>query len=234
MSRSVTLTQSAQKQVMKELRQLIDKPCPDITVTEDSVGNLSQIVAELNGPEGTPYEGGVFKVRLILPHNFPETPPRGYFATRIFHPNISSTGEICVNVLSKDWKANLGLRHILLVIRCLLIEPFPQSALNEEAGRLFMDDFQEYFRQASLWTQLYGSNSLAIARMSRPLAAIESNNSQTLENDEHVAYNSSSKQLSPKSGKKLTGNWIKESKNSAKYGIEQTRTSSKRSALRRL
>ena len=28
---------------------------------------------------------------------------------------------------------DMGLRHVLVVIRCLLIEPFPESALNEEA-----------------------------------------------------------------------------------------------------
>ena len=28
------------------------------------------------------------------------------------------------------------------VVRCLLIEPNPESALNEEAGRLFMEDYQ--------------------------------------------------------------------------------------------
>lgn len=27
------------------------------------------------------------------------------------------------------------------VVRCLLIEPNPESALNEEAGRLFMEDY---------------------------------------------------------------------------------------------
>lgn len=44
--------------------------------------------------------------------------PAGYFLTKIFHPNVSKSGEICVNVLKKDWKADLGLRHVLVIIRC--------------------------------------------------------------------------------------------------------------------
>ncbi len=28
------------------------------------------------------------------------------------------------------------------MVRCLLIEPNPESALNEEAGRLFMEDYK--------------------------------------------------------------------------------------------
>ena len=35
--------------------------------------------------------------------------------TKIFHPNVASNGEICVNTLKKDWKAELGIKHILLV-----------------------------------------------------------------------------------------------------------------------
>lgn len=39
----------------------------------------------------------------------------GYFLTRIFHPNIATNGEICVNTLKKDWNPSLGLRHVLIV-----------------------------------------------------------------------------------------------------------------------
>ena len=39
----------------------------------------------------------------------------GFFTTKIFHPNVASNGEICVNTLKKDWKSDLGIKHILLV-----------------------------------------------------------------------------------------------------------------------
>lgn len=39
----------------------------------------------------------------------------GFFLTKIFHPNIATNGEICVNTLKKDWNPSLGLRHVLLV-----------------------------------------------------------------------------------------------------------------------
>ena len=60
----------------------------------------------------------------------------GFFLTKIFHPNVSSRGEICVNTLKKDWNpAKWSLFHIFDVIKCLLIVPFPESSLNEEAGK---------------------------------------------------------------------------------------------------
>jgi ubiquitin-conjugating enzyme E2 S len=54
-------------------------------------------------------------MKLVLGKNFPSEPPKGYFITKIFHPNVSKNGEICVNTLKKDWKAELGIKHILLV-----------------------------------------------------------------------------------------------------------------------
>ncbi len=38
----------------------------------------------------------------------------GYFMTKIFHPNVAPAGDICVNVLQKDWNPDLGLRHVLV------------------------------------------------------------------------------------------------------------------------
>ena len=70
---------------------------------------------------GTPYAGGIFKMKLVLGKNFPNEPPKGFFLTKIFHPNVAKNGEICVNTLKKDWKAEVGIKHVLLV-RTLDIE----------------------------------------------------------------------------------------------------------------
>ena len=110
--------------------------------------------AEIKGPISTPYEGGVFRVRLQLSSDFPQTPPKGYFITKIFHPNVNDeTREICVNTLKKDWDPqNWNLKSIYEVIRCLLIVPFPESALNQEAAKMFMENYQEYFNMAKMLT----------------------------------------------------------------------------------
>lgn len=70
---------------------------------------------------GTPYAGGLFRMKLVLGKNFPSEPPKGFFTTKIFHPNVASNGEICVNTLKKDWKAELGIKHVLLVWNTVLI-----------------------------------------------------------------------------------------------------------------
>lgn len=43
------------------------------------------------------------------------TNPAGKMLTRIFHPNISKSGEICVDTLKKGWKKEYGVGHVLVV-----------------------------------------------------------------------------------------------------------------------
>jgi ubiquitin-conjugating enzyme E2 S len=92
----------------------------------------------------------------------------GYFLTKIFHPNVSLAGDICVNTLKKDWTPDTTLSHVLSVIRCLLIVPFPESALNEEAGKAFMESYDDYVRKARLWTSIHAAPTPAAARARGP------------------------------------------------------------------
>jgi len=96
-------------------------------------------------------------LKLVLGADFPASPPRGFFLTKIYHPNVDiSTGAICVNTLKKDWTADTTFSHVLSVIRCLLINPFPESSLNDEAGKLFMESYDEYSKRARLMTDVHG------------------------------------------------------------------------------
>ena len=164
----MALSAAAMRSLARELCELQEKPCEGIRVIMNEQ-DLTDVQAEIEGPAGTPYAGGVFRMRLSLPPDFPASPPKGFFATKIWHPNVSKAGEICVNVLKKDWKPDLGLRHVLLVIRCLLIEPFPESALNEDAGKALLEDYDEYCRHARLMTELHAGAPPA-AKRPMPLA----------------------------------------------------------------
>lgn len=154
MAENENLPPKVMKELAREIKSLDEAPPAGIKVIVND-DSFSIIFAEIEGPAGTPYENGVFRMKLVLTTDFPHSPPKGYFVTKIFHPNIASNGEICVNALKKDWNPSLGLRHVLVVIRCLLIEPFPESALNEQAGKMLMEDYEAYARHARLYTNLH-------------------------------------------------------------------------------
>lgn len=95
-----------------------------IIVNEEQV---TDIQADIMGPEKTPYEGGIFRCRLLIDNTFPQNPPKCFFTTKIFHPNISYKGEICVNTLKKDWNPMIwSLQHIFQVKlrECRLLSVF--------------------------------------------------------------------------------------------------------------
>ena len=119
-------------------------PPEGVTFVPHDEETLMEIHVDMQGPVGTPYEEGVFRLKLVLSRNYPHSPPRGFFLTKIYHPNVAwSGGDVCVDVLKRSWSADITLGHTLQVIRCLLIVPFPESSLNDEAGRLFMQGYEE-------------------------------------------------------------------------------------------
>lgn len=142
------------RRIVKELEELVKDPPEGIRVVIND-SDVTDIQAFIDGPAGTPYTGGRFNVKLVLGKDFPHAPPKAYFLTKIFHPNVASSGEICVNTLKKDWKPDLGIKHILLTIKCLLIVPNAESALNEEAGRLLLEEYDHYFQRAQMITEIH-------------------------------------------------------------------------------
>eukprot|EP00435_Cladocopium_sp_Y103_P041847 s1134_g11.t1 len=72
------------------------------------------VQAIVEGPTQTPYEGGSYVVKIVIGAEFPLQPPRAVFLTKIFHPNISLNGDVCVNTLKRDWDPqNWSLAHVL-------------------------------------------------------------------------------------------------------------------------
>lgn len=142
------------KRIAKEVAALI-KEAPEGIKMHMNEEDITDIQATIIGPEGTPYEGGRFRMKIVLGESFPSGPPKGFFLTKIFHPNVAKNGSICVNTLKKDWKPEYGIAHVLTVCKCLLIHPNPASALNEEAGKLLLEHYEDFAKHAKMMTEIH-------------------------------------------------------------------------------
>ena len=125
-------------------------------LTSSLPDDLTQLTILLTGPQGTPYSQGLWKLRLKIPEDYPKSPPKAAFRTRIWHPNVEEkTGHVCVDTLKKDWEPTLTLRDVLITLSCLLIHPNPDSALNATAGHMLQDNYDQFARQARLMTSIH-------------------------------------------------------------------------------
>ena len=84
--------------------------------------NLFEWQAILAGPEGGPYQGGVFLVNLVIPADYPFRPPTVTFATRIYHPAVTGKGDICRAQLG-EWSPGTKIYDIVLTLKDWLIHP---------------------------------------------------------------------------------------------------------------
>jgi len=122
-------------------------------------GDMSNLTGEITGPPDTPYEGGIFKVTIHIPEQYPFQPPECKFATKIWHPNISSqTGAICLDILKKGgdaWAAAMTLRTVLLSLQLLLQTPVPDDPQDAVVAGQFQKDHKAFCDQAASWTKEY-------------------------------------------------------------------------------
>lgn len=95
----VEMASTAHRRLLQEYRALTNNPPDGITAGPVSEDDLLHWEALIQGPEGTPFEGGVFPAELKFPKDYPLAPPSMKFLGEIFHPN-GKTGD--VPVLAKE------------------------------------------------------------------------------------------------------------------------------------
>ena len=101
------------------------------------------------GPKGTPWEGGLYKINLKFPEDYPVLPPKCVFEKKLFHPNVYPSGAVCLSIINdeEDWRAGLKVKDILLGIQDLLANPNNKSPAQKEAFESYNKKSDEYRRK---------------------------------------------------------------------------------------
>ncbi|CAN7021113.1 unnamed protein product [Brassica rapa subsp. trilocularis] len=141
-----------------ETQRLLSEPAPGISASP-SEENMRYFNVMILGPTQSPYEGGVFKLELFLPEEYPMAAPKVRFLTKIYHPNIDKLGRICLDILKDKWSPALQIRTVLLSIQALLSAPNPDDPLSENIAKHWKSNEAEAVETAKEWTRLYASGA---------------------------------------------------------------------------
>lgn len=114
------------------------------TVLNDGTLNMMDWECAIPGRQGTPWEGGLYRLTMKFSHNYPSQPPQCKFIKPLFHPNIFPSGTVCLSILGSDWKPAITIKQILIGIQELLNDPNPKSPANEEAYKTFRSNVKAY------------------------------------------------------------------------------------------
>merc|ERR1719463_443241 len=90
----------------------------------------------IEGPVGTPFEGGVFALNAIMHSDYPFKPPQISFETPIYHCNVSDSGKICLDILQDRWNPGLSVPKCLEAIRIMLKQPDTDNSLRQWIAEL--------------------------------------------------------------------------------------------------
>ncbi|PKU84115.1 Ubiquitin-conjugating enzyme E2 8 [Dendrobium catenatum] len=158
----------ASRRIIKELKDLQRDPptsCSAHGLISKYISCLGPVSddmfhwqATIMGPNESPYAGGVFLVTIHFPPDYPFKPPKVAFRTKVFHPNINSNGNICLDILKDQWSPALTISKVLLSICSLLTDPNPDDPLVPEIAHICKNDRLRYEATARNWTQKYAMN----------------------------------------------------------------------------
>jgi len=124
------------KRINKELKDLTEDPPANCSAGPQG-DDLFDWIATIMGPEGTPYHGGIFFLRINFPSDYPFKAPKIAFTTPIYHCNVNKSGGICLDILKGQWSPALTISKVLLSITSLLSDPNPDDPLMPEIAKLY-------------------------------------------------------------------------------------------------
>lgn len=142
----------AARRILRELKDLETDPPGNCTAGPVDGSNLFLWSGHIVGPTESPYEGGLFQLRIEFPTDYPFRPPTVTFVTKIYHPNINSAGVICLDILKDQWSPALSIAKVLLSVSSLLTDPNPRDPLVGDIARQYESNRAAFLATAREWT----------------------------------------------------------------------------------
>jgi ubiquitin-conjugating enzyme E2 D/E len=148
----------ALRRILKE-RTDAQKNCWDC-ISAGPISEEDPFIWQANflGPEGTPYAGGLFFLKIQFPSEYPWKPMQVRFTTKIYHPNVDAqTGTVCQTPIMSNWSPAFTIAQVLTSIYTLLSAPNLNDSIAPDVRDLYQRDRSRFDQTAREWTLRYAT-----------------------------------------------------------------------------
>ncbi|XP_030502272.2 ubiquitin-conjugating enzyme E2 5 [Cannabis sativa] len=121
---------------------------------------IQEFFVDFHGPKESPYEKGVWRIKVELPDAYPYKSPSVGFVNKIYHPNVDEmSGSVCLDVINQTWSPMFDLVNVFEVfLPQLLLYPNPSDPLNGDAAALMMRDRAAYDQRVKEYCEKYAKS----------------------------------------------------------------------------
>lgn len=154
---------TAHRRLLQEYRALTNNPPDGITAGPISEDDLLHWECLIQGPEDTPFEGGVFPAELKFPKDYPLAPPSMKFLVDIWHPNGSCSLRSSTTTTAPR-RRSIWLRRS--AIANLLPAVYPSGLVCISILHPPGDDPNHYEHASERWSPIQSVEKILISVMS--------------------------------------------------------------------
>jgi ubiquitin-conjugating enzyme E2 M len=126
----------------RELGELTKlSPAP---ITFEDKDNIMKFKVTVTPAKDSYWFGGKYEFEIEIPEDYNTAAPKVHCLTKIYHPNIDLSGNVCLNILKEDWKPVLEVVDVVNGLIFLFLEPNPNDPLNHEAATVMRDNLDQF------------------------------------------------------------------------------------------
>jgi len=106
------------KRLAKEFQELSLTPVnhTSISLENDNLLHWNIVVENLTD---SPFEAACFEIDMMFTIDYPFKPPRIHFKTKIYHPNVSENGDVCLAIIKQEVINPINTRNGSHQLKCL-------------------------------------------------------------------------------------------------------------------
>ena len=151
---------SRTNRIYDEFKKLKNSKCVPIKKCEFLNGDINNWLVVFEGTPCSPYEDGIFKVKVNLPKDFPTKRPYLYFQTKMFHPNIrQKDGFVSLNLLY-NWVSTRTIEEVFFGFIEVMDNPKTGVGYGEEPQKLLAEDRDKFFEKVLEYTYQFAMDDV--------------------------------------------------------------------------